>query len=167
MAKGGGGKRRTYTRDANGRFASTGGGTSSRKQKAKQQLRFRVVYHGTTPQAAASIKRSGFKVDPDGIYGPGVYAGTRSVAKMYGSAVVPVRVQTSTIRKTSGSSRQIRQYAETAIKKGETVRFPHTVGDTGKTQSAYVIPPTGADRGIVRQPVMRSRKAGRRRARKN
>ncbi len=78
---------------------------------------------------------------------------------MYGKALVPVRVPKSRIAKAEGSSRQVRQAAQTAIPKGKAIRFPHAVGDTGKKQSAYVIGQDAATKGIDRRSVLvRSRK---------
>lgn len=147
---------RSYRRDARGRFASGGGGSAPRR------LSFQRVYHGTTPAAAASIKRTGFKVDPDGVYGPGAYAGTKAVAGMYGKARVAVRVSKRSLVAAAGSSRQVRAVAEARIPKGQTVRFPHKVGDTGKEQAAYVIPQGKATKGIDRRSVVRARKPRRR-----
>jgi len=70
--------RRTYTRDSRGRFASTGSANlTTTLRGAPKRLRYEIAYHGTSIEAAAAIKRGGYRESRDGNIGPGVYLTTR------------------------------------------------------------------------------------------
>jgi hypothetical protein len=55
-----------------------------REQQKPKRIAFVRVYHGTSKEAAKSIRSGGYKGTPRGLYGPGVYGSTsRKVAREY------------------------------------------------------------------------------------
>ena len=149
---------RTYKRDARGRFA--GGGSSGKSRRSKPTApRLRIpsvtVWHGTTPAAAAKIRKGGFRPSEDGVYGNGVYAGTRAVARQYGRSAVAIKIPKFKIRDTAGSSRQIRAFANSATLSGAAVRWPHPVADRPH-QNAFTL--STADANKYRQRMVTGRR---------
>lgn len=71
--------RRTYRRDAKGRFAAV-----NAAGKAPNRLEFLRTYHGTSPDAARAIKSGGYKIGVPGFFGSGIYTSTsKSTARNY------------------------------------------------------------------------------------
>ncbi len=55
-----------------------------REQQMPKRLAFTRVYHGTSKEAAKSIRSTGYKETPRGLFGPGVYSTTsKKVAREY------------------------------------------------------------------------------------
>ena len=56
----------------------------AKEQQKPKRLAFVRVYHGTSKEAAKSIRSTGYKETPRGLFGPGVYGSTsRKVAREY------------------------------------------------------------------------------------
>jgi hypothetical protein len=56
----------------------------AKEQQKPKRLAFVRVYHGTSKQAAKSIRSIGYKETPRGLFGPGVYGSTsKKVAREY------------------------------------------------------------------------------------
>jgi hypothetical protein len=109
-----------------------------------------TMWHGTTPAAASKIRKGGFRESKDGVYGDGVYAGTKAVARQYGRASVAIRIPAFKIKDASGSSRQIRALANQLTPSGKVVRWQHPVADRPK-QSAFTL--STADANKYRQRI--------------
>jgi len=137
--------------------------------KAKQRLSYERAYHGTTPDAAAKIQRSGFTPSRDGAQGPGVYITTdKRTAQVYanlaaaakrgdrnstiteGTSIVRLRVPKGT-RAIAGTSelRTSREDTQAAIGKGKAQRLALSGG-----RSDIVGPAKAINPWVVKSPTI-------------
>jgi len=170
---------RTYTRDARGRFASKGAGSltttlrGAASKRAPRRLEFQRLYHGTSKEAARSIRAEGQRISPYGTFGPGVYATTtKSDAKTYanwrakggqdrfgdpfpaskeGPAVLTYRVSKRRVRTDAGHGGDLKGY-ETRdwIAAGNARRTLAVDGSMG----VVIMDKALADRSLIRESGM-------------